>query len=185
MRIDPLAVTMATILLEPVPVCGGELPAATQAANREEDDASARRRVEHEITGRVVKIDPGAVYLEHTGAVVALEITKDTEFSGLPVQSSRGLMKGQLVMVRFAVEGDTRNVARSISATTDAAVGASQDGERTRTPGVPAPVAGSGTQGTPPRELPVPLDRGPAVPPRDPGTPPPVDPGATIPPIAR
>jgi hypothetical protein len=66
-----------------------------------------------ELSGKVIKSEPNTLYLEHMGAVVAVEFGRETMFSG--VRSAHELVEGQEVRASFTVRGDTKNVAHGIS----------------------------------------------------------------------
>jgi hypothetical protein len=61
----------------------------------------------------VIKSEANTLYLEHMGAVVPVEIARDTRFSG--VRSADQLTEGRDVRASFTVKAETRNVAESIS----------------------------------------------------------------------
>jgi len=66
-----------------------------------------------ELSGKVIKSEANILYVEHMGAVVPMEIGRDTRFSG--VRSAEELAEGQEVRASFTVKGDTKNVADSVS----------------------------------------------------------------------
>jgi hypothetical protein len=102
------------------------LLAAAVARGGEGAGASGEKK---ELSGKVIKSEANTLYVEHMGAVVPVEIGRDTRFSG--VQSADELAGGQEVRASFTVTAETRNVADSIS------LGPSPSAER----GSPEPAA--------------------------------------------
>jgi hypothetical protein len=83
------------------------------AAGRAEEAAGGAGDENKELTGNVIKSEANTLYLEHMGAVVPMEIGRDTTFSG--IRSTDDLAEGQQVRASFTVEDETKNVAASIS----------------------------------------------------------------------
>jgi hypothetical protein len=82
------------------------------AAARAAEGAAAPAE-KRELSGKVIRTEANTLYLEHMGAVVPVEIGRDTRFSGIP--SAGQLAEGQEVRASFTVRDDTKNVAHSIS----------------------------------------------------------------------
>jgi hypothetical protein len=83
------------------------------AAARAEERAGAAAGEKKELSGKVIKSEANTLYLEHMGAVVPMQIGRETRFSGL--RSAGELAEGQEVRASFTVKNDTKNVADSIS----------------------------------------------------------------------
>ncbi len=83
------------------------------AAARAAERAGAAGGEKKELSGRVIKSEDNTLYVEHLGAVVPMEIGRETRFSG--VRTAAELAEGQEVRASFTVKNDTENVAESIS----------------------------------------------------------------------
>lgn len=95
-----LTVGALVLLIAPVARAGGEAPGPADG---------------RELSGTVIKSEADTLYLEHMGAVVQVEIGRETRFFG--VRSANELAAGQEVRASFAVTGGTKNVAHSVSLT--------------------------------------------------------------------
>ncbi len=84
---------------------------ATAACAAERAGAAAGEK--KELSGRVIRSEADTLYVEHMGAVVPMEIGRETRFSG--VRSAAELAEGQEVRASFTVKNDTENIAESIS----------------------------------------------------------------------
>lgn len=82
------------------------------AAARAGETARAAAGEEKELSGKVIKSEANTLYLEHMGAVVPIQIGRETRFSG--VRSAGELARGQEVRASFKVRNDTKNVADSV-----------------------------------------------------------------------
>lgn len=80
---------------------------------RGEERAIAGPSDRKELSGKFIRSEASTIYLEHMGAVVPIEIARDTGFTG--VRSARDLAAGQEVLASFTVVAGTRNVADSVS----------------------------------------------------------------------
>ncbi|MHA7632647.1 hypothetical protein [Corallococcus sp. M7] len=69
----------------------------------------------NELTGKVVKSDSKKVYISSTsGAVVPLEVDKNTQFTDPSMKNAKSLKEGQEIRASFQVK-DEKNMATSIS----------------------------------------------------------------------
>ncbi|NOK38027.1 hypothetical protein D7W79_27670 [Corallococcus exercitus] len=69
----------------------------------------------NELTGKVVKSDSKKVYISSTGgAVVPLDIDKNTQFTDPSMKNAKSLKEGQEIRASFQVK-DEKNMATSIS----------------------------------------------------------------------
>ncbi|MHB8877508.1 MAG: hypothetical protein ACYC8T_27775 [Myxococcaceae bacterium] len=84
----------------------------TGQSQRQQESEQAKKEMQHELTGQVVKVERDFVYIEQQGAVVPLKLDKDTQFKNL---SKTELKEGQEIRASFQVEGRTTNVAQEIS----------------------------------------------------------------------
>ncbi|HKD39928.1 MAG TPA: hypothetical protein VKB87_06520 [Myxococcaceae bacterium] len=69
----------------------------------------------NEVTGKVVKADPNAVWIDHMGAVIVLKLDPNTRFESADVTRAKDLKEGQEIRASFTVHNKTTNVADSIS----------------------------------------------------------------------
>jgi len=69
----------------------------------------------NEVTGKVVKADPNALWIDHMGAVIVLKLEPNTRFESAGITRAKDLKEGQEVRASFTVQNKTTNVAESIS----------------------------------------------------------------------
>jgi hypothetical protein len=68
---------------------------------------------EQELTGKVVKAERNTLYLEHMGAIVPLQVQRDTKFEG-EFTRLRDVKEGQEIRASFEVKNQTKNVLKSV-----------------------------------------------------------------------
>ena len=98
---------------------GSERETGTPQLGRSDDRAAASLETHHdlaknEVTGKVVRVDPGTVWIDHMGAVIPLKIDANTRFESAGIARPKDLKEGQEVRVSFRVQNKTTNVADSI-----------------------------------------------------------------------
>lgn len=86
-----------------------------------------------EITGTVLKVAGNTLYVQNEGAVVPVELKKDTQFSG-GISSKKDLKHGQQIKAQVNIENQQKNVASSVSLGSGTG-GAGDFGQPTEEPG--------------------------------------------------
>lgn len=73
-----------------------------------------------ELVGTVLKVEGQTLYMQHMGAVVPVELQKDTRYEG--VANKKALKHGQEIRTELVRQGLTTNVARSVTVHGESAV---------------------------------------------------------------
>lgn len=80
----------------------------------------------NEISGRVVKTDGKTLYIEHMGAIIALQVDRSTQIEGTDAKKIKAL-EGQDIRAVFTVKDKKQNLARIVEVA-DQAIGGSGNG---------------------------------------------------------